>query len=41
MEIFTQQFLLWYVRAMQRVTGGGLPGRRPVASIRKTAEGRT
>jgi Rieske 2Fe-2S family protein len=41
MEIFTQQFLLWYVRAMQRVTGGGLPGRRAVASIRKTAEGRT
>jgi Rieske 2Fe-2S family protein len=41
MEIFTQQFLLWYVRTMQRVTGGGLPGRRAVASIRKAAEGRT
>lgn len=41
MEPFTQQFLLWYVAAMQRITGGGLPGRRPVASIRKTAEGRT
>jgi phenylpropionate dioxygenase-like ring-hydroxylating dioxygenase large terminal subunit len=41
METFTQQFLDWYVAAMQRATGGGLPGRRPVASIRKTAEGRT
>jgi Rieske 2Fe-2S family protein len=39
MEPFTQ-FLNWYVAAMQRITGGGLPGRRPVASIRKTAEGR-
>jgi len=39
MEPFTQQFLLWYVAAMRRVTGGGLPGRRPVASIRKAAEG--
>jgi Rieske 2Fe-2S family protein len=41
MELFTQQFLSWYVAAMRRITGGGLPGRRPVASIRKTAEGRT
>ena len=41
METFTQQFLDWYVAAMQRITGGGLPGRRPVASIRTTAEGRT
>jgi Rieske 2Fe-2S family protein len=41
METFTQQFLDWYVAAMRRATGGGLPGRRPVASIRKTAEGRT
>ena len=41
MELFTQQFLDWYVAAMRRITGGGLPGRRPVASIRKTAEGRT
>ncbi len=41
MEPFTQQFLNWYVAAMQRITGGGLPGRRPVATIRKTAEGRT
>jgi phenylpropionate dioxygenase-like ring-hydroxylating dioxygenase large terminal subunit len=41
MEPFTQQFLSWYVAAMRRITGGGLPGRRPVASIRKTAEGRT
>lgn len=41
METFTQQFLSWYVAAMRRATGGGLPGRRPVASIRKTAEGRT
>jgi Rieske 2Fe-2S family protein len=41
METFTQQFLAWYVAAMRRATGGGLPGRRPVASIRKTAEGRT
>ena len=39
MEPFTQQFLDWYVAAMRRITGGGLPGRRPVASIRKTAEG--
>ena len=41
METFTQQFLAWYVAAMRRATGGGLPGRQPVASIRKTAEGRT
>jgi Rieske 2Fe-2S family protein len=41
MEPFTQQFLNWYVTAMQRITGGGLPGRRPVATIRTTAEGRT
>jgi len=41
MEPFTQQFLDWYVAAMRRITGGGLPGRRPVATIRKTAEGRT
>ena len=41
MEPFTQQFLNWYVAAMQRITGGGLPGRRPVATIRTTAEGRT
>ncbi len=41
MEPFTQQFLSWYVAAMRRITGGGLPGRRPVATIRKTAEGRT
>jgi Rieske 2Fe-2S family protein len=41
MEPFTQQFLNWYVAAMRRITGGGLPGRRPVANIRKTAEGRT
>ena len=41
METFTQQFLNWYVAAMRRITGGGLPGRRPVATIRKTAEGRT
>ena len=38
METFTQQFLDWYVATMRRVTGGGLPGRRPVASIRTTAE---
>jgi Rieske 2Fe-2S family protein len=41
METFTQQFLDWYVAAMRRATGGGLPGRRSVANIRKTAEGRT
>ena len=41
MEYFTQEFLDWYVAAMRRATGGGLPGQRPVASIRKTAEGRT
>ncbi|MGH8242504.1 MAG: aromatic ring-hydroxylating oxygenase subunit alpha [Steroidobacteraceae bacterium] len=41
MEPFTQQFLNWYVAAMRRITGGGLPGRRPVANIRKAAEGRT
>ena len=41
MEQFTQQFLNWYVAAMQRIAGGGLPGRRPVATIRTTAEGRT
>jgi phenylpropionate dioxygenase-like ring-hydroxylating dioxygenase large terminal subunit len=42
METFTQEFLDWYVAVMRRVTGGGLPGRRPVASIPKAAErGRT
>jgi Rieske 2Fe-2S family protein len=41
MEYFTQEFLDWYVAAMRRASGGGLPGQRPVASIRKTAEGRT
>ena len=41
MESFTQEFLDWYVAAMRRATGGDLPGRRPVASIRKTAEGRS
>ena len=41
METFTQEFLDWYVAAMRRATGGGLPGRQPVASIRKAAEGRT
>jgi Rieske 2Fe-2S family protein len=40
MEYFTQQFLDWYVAAMRRASGGGLPGRRPVANIRTTAEGR-
>jgi Rieske 2Fe-2S family protein len=39
METFTQQFIAWYVSAMRRATGGGLPGRRPVATIRKSAEG--
>jgi len=39
MEGFTQQFIAWYVAAMRRATGGGLPSRRPVASIRKSAEG--
>ena len=37
MESFTQDFLDWYVEAMRRATGGGLPGRQPVANIRKTA----
>jgi Rieske 2Fe-2S family protein len=41
METFTQDFLDWYVAAMRRATGGGLPGRRPVVSIGKSAEGRT
>jgi Rieske 2Fe-2S family protein len=41
MEYFTQEFLDWYVAAMRRASGGGLPGQRPVASIRKTAEART
>ena len=41
MEPFTQQFLNWYVAAMRRITGVGLPARRPVATIRPTAEGRT
>jgi Rieske 2Fe-2S family protein len=41
METFTQQFLDWYVATMRRATGGGLPGRRRLASIRTTAEGRT
>jgi len=41
MESFTQEFLDWYVEAMRHATGGGLPGRRPVASIRNTAEGMT
>ena len=41
MEVFTQDFLNWYVAAMQRITGGGLPGRRPVATIRTTAEVKT
>ncbi len=33
MEPFTQQFLNWYIAAMQRITGGGLPGRRAVVTI--------
>ncbi len=41
MEVFTQDFLNWYVAAMQRITGGGLPGRRPVATIRTTVEAKT
>ncbi len=41
METFTQEFIDWVVETLRRATGGGLPGRRPVASIRKTAEGRT
>ena len=41
MEVFTQDFLNWYVAAMQRTTGGGLPGRRSVATIRTTAEVKT
>jgi Rieske 2Fe-2S family protein len=41
METFTQEFLDWYVAVLRRVTGGGLPGRRAVATIRPTAEGRT
>jgi Rieske 2Fe-2S family protein len=41
METFTQEFMDWVVETLRRATGGGLPGRRPVASIRKTAEGRT
>ena len=41
MELFTQQFLNWYVATMRRITGGGLPERRPIATIRPTAEGRT
>jgi phenylpropionate dioxygenase-like ring-hydroxylating dioxygenase large terminal subunit len=41
METFTQEFLDWYVATMRQATGGGLPGRRPVASIRKSAGGNT
>jgi Rieske 2Fe-2S family protein len=41
MEVFTKDFLNWYVAAMQRTTGGGLPGRRSVATIRTTAEVKT
>ena len=41
METFTQEFIDWVVETLRRATGGGLPGRRPVANIRKTAEGRT
>jgi Rieske 2Fe-2S family protein len=41
MEAFTKDFLNWYVAAMRRITGGGLPGRRPVATIRTTAEAKT
>jgi phenylpropionate dioxygenase-like ring-hydroxylating dioxygenase large terminal subunit len=41
METFTQEFLDWYVAVLRRVSGGGLPGRRAVATIRSTAEGRT
>ncbi len=40
METFTQDFIDWYVESMRRATGGGLPGRRPVASIKTSAEGR-
>jgi phenylpropionate dioxygenase-like ring-hydroxylating dioxygenase large terminal subunit len=40
MEYFTQEFLDWYVAAMRRASGGGLPGRRPVATIRTATEGR-
>jgi Rieske 2Fe-2S family protein len=40
METFTQEFIDWVIEALRRA-GGGLPGRRPVASIHRTAEGRT
>ena len=40
METFTQQFLDWYVAVLRRITDGGLPGRRGLATIRSTAEGR-
>jgi len=33
MEAFTQEFLNWYVAAMQSAAGGGLPGRRAVVTI--------
>jgi Rieske 2Fe-2S family protein len=35
MEAFTQEFLNWYVSAMQSVAGGGLPGRRPLVTIER------
>ena len=41
MEVFTRDFLNWYVAAMQHITGGRLPGRRPDATIRTTAEAKT
>jgi len=41
METFTQEFIDWVVETLRQATGGGLPGRRPVASIRKVAEGKT
>ena len=40
MEYFTQQFLDWYIAVMRRNITDGLPGRRSVATIRTTAEGR-
>jgi Rieske 2Fe-2S family protein len=40
METYTRDFIDWYLAALRRAAGGGLPGRRPVASIRKSGEGR-
>jgi len=41
METFTRDFADWVVETLRSATGGGLPDRRPLASIGKAAGGKT